>query len=417
MSTPSDTPEYNDELLDYLQLFRGEGFLSPGGADETRRVLDRVQLAGKDVLEIGSGLGGCSLIMGQERGAASVLGLDVEPAVISRARAAVAAAKLDHKIAFRQVEARTSARRLGRLRRRFQQGRHVPHRGQGGAVRRGVPGAQTRWPPGGGAIGSGTRDGEYSEAMQLFVETTGLSFHLDSLDGVRTRLEQAGFVEVEVVNRNAWFREEARREAEMLEGPLAEQVENLRGKEVTDSSNECQRHMIGGARQRRVLSVALLRPKAGLVQEEERIVCGIAGRILAAPGRIGADLVELMDAQSHRGADSTGFAVYGPPRESGYVVRAMGFDRHAMGRDLDDFLHLLREHGSDIVEEATWNDSTDDHYTARLVIDEPRDLARWIREADGLSSRLEISPSAGLWRSSRIPVTPTWWRTSTGCAI
>ena len=52
-----EPPEYNDELLDYLQLFRGEGFLSPGGAEETRRVLDRVDIAGKDVLEIGSGLG------------------------------------------------------------------------------------------------------------------------------------------------------------------------------------------------------------------------------------------------------------------------------------------------------------------------------------------------------------------------
>ena len=44
-------------------------------------------------------------------------------------------------------------------------------------------------------------------------------------------------------------------------------------------------------------------------------MCGIAGRILNAPGRVGNDLVELMDAQEHRGADSTGFAIYGAPRE------------------------------------------------------------------------------------------------------
>ena len=43
-------------------------------------------------------------------------------------------------------------------------------------------------------------------------------------------------------------------------------------------------------------------------------MCGIAGRILTSPGKVGNDLVELMDAQEHRGADSTGFAVYGPPR-------------------------------------------------------------------------------------------------------
>lgn len=32
-------------------------------------------------------------------------------------------------------------------------------------------------------------------------------------------------------------------------------------------------------------------------------MCGIAGRILNAPGNVGHDLVEMMDAQAHRGAD------------------------------------------------------------------------------------------------------------------
>ena len=53
-------------------------------------------------------------------------------------------------------------------------------------------------------------------------------------------------------------------------------------------------------------------------------MCGIAGRILNTPGKIGNDLVELMDAQEHRGADSTGFAVYGAPLDEGYVLRGMG---------------------------------------------------------------------------------------------
>ena len=50
-------------------------------------------------------------------------------------------------------------------------------------------------------------------------------------------------------------------------------------------------------------------------------MCGIAGRILNAPGAVGRDLVALMDAQEHRGADSTGFAVYSTPLDKGYVLR------------------------------------------------------------------------------------------------
>ena len=59
---------------------------------------------------------------------------------------------------------------------------------------------------------------------------------------------------------------------------------------------------------------------------------GIAGRILSEASRFGHDLVELMDAQVHRGADSTGFALYGPRPEAGYVVRAVRFDGSGLGR-------------------------------------------------------------------------------------
>ena len=43
----------------------------------------------------------------------------------------------------------------------------------------------------------------------------------------------------------------------------------------------------------------------------------------------GADLVELMQAQRHRGSDSTGFGMYGQRRDRGYVVRVVADDRTA----------------------------------------------------------------------------------------
>lgn len=119
-------------------------------------------------------------------------------------------------------------------------------------------------------------------------------------------------------------------------------------------------------------------------------MCGIAGRILNAPGQVGRDLVELMDAQEHRGADSTGFAIYGVPRESGYVVRAMGFDRGALGKDLEDFRAILRDHGGDFIDEPTWDDSRDKHYSVRMTVTDPRDLAEWTRSADEICERLEM---------------------------
>lgn len=119
-------------------------------------------------------------------------------------------------------------------------------------------------------------------------------------------------------------------------------------------------------------------------------MCGIAGRILNAPGRVGHDLVELMDAQEHRGADSTGFAIYGEPLESGYILRGMGFDRNRIDADMADFRDVLQAHGADWVSEPTFVTNDEAHYCMRAVISEPKDLARWVGDADRMTDRFEV---------------------------
>jgi len=119
-------------------------------------------------------------------------------------------------------------------------------------------------------------------------------------------------------------------------------------------------------------------------------MCGIAGRILNAPGRVGQDLVELMEAQKHRGADSTGFAVYGVPRETGFVLRGMGFDKASMDADLENFAQVLRDHGSDLLAEPWIVTDSHRHYCFRMEISDPDDMTAWVADADDLSGRIEI---------------------------
>lgn len=119
-------------------------------------------------------------------------------------------------------------------------------------------------------------------------------------------------------------------------------------------------------------------------------MCGIAGRILNTPGQVGNDLVELMDAQEHRGADSTGFAIYGAPLDSGFVLRGMGFDKAGLDRDMADFRDILHAHGADYLEDPTFVTGAEAHYCVRMVISEPQDLGRWVADADGISNRFEI---------------------------
>ena len=119
-------------------------------------------------------------------------------------------------------------------------------------------------------------------------------------------------------------------------------------------------------------------------------MCGIAGRILAAPGKVGKDLVSLMEAQEHRGADSTGFAVYTPTRDTGYVLRGMGFDKTRLDADMDDFTHVLRDNGSDFLADPTIVRGVEGHYCFRAEISDPKDLAAWTSDADTLSDRIEV---------------------------
>jgi glutamate synthase domain-containing protein 1 len=119
-------------------------------------------------------------------------------------------------------------------------------------------------------------------------------------------------------------------------------------------------------------------------------MCGIAGRILSAPGRVGHDLVEIMDAQEHRGADSTGFAIFGAPRDTGYVLRGMGFDKKNLDQDMADFRDVLKTHGSDLLEEPSFITNDAAHYCARMIISDPTNLARWVSDADMISSQFEV---------------------------
>lgn len=119
-------------------------------------------------------------------------------------------------------------------------------------------------------------------------------------------------------------------------------------------------------------------------------MCGIAGRILSAPGPVGRDLVSLMAAQEHRGADSTGFAIYTAPLDRGYKLRGMGFDTSQMESDLALFRDTLQTHGSDFTSDPQIVSDGSKHYCFRLEISDPKDLSAWVKDTDELSGRIEV---------------------------
>jgi len=75
--------QYERQFTEALQFMWGKGFLSPGGPEEVEEMLSGCTLAGRSVLDIGSGLGGVDLLLATAHGAAEVIGIDVEPQLIA----------------------------------------------------------------------------------------------------------------------------------------------------------------------------------------------------------------------------------------------------------------------------------------------------------------------------------------------
>lgn len=96
--------QYAKAFTDALQFMWGKGFLSPGGPEEVAEMVRGIDLRGKLVLDIGSGLGGVDILLVREHGAKEVVGIDVEPQLIDEARHNVQAAGLEDRIRFDLVE-------------------------------------------------------------------------------------------------------------------------------------------------------------------------------------------------------------------------------------------------------------------------------------------------------------------------
>ncbi len=209
--------EYDDNFVHALELVWGEGFLSPGKADEVAKALEGVDISGKSVLDVGSGVGGVDIALVRNHGAGSVLGIDVEQPLTDRAIARAEREGLSDRITYRNVTPGPFPLDDASFDVVFSKDAmiHIPDKPALFAE------VYRVLKPGGFFSGSDWMRGNEEPAtpeLERWLEIVGLTFELESQEQYRAALEEAGFENVTLVDRRDWAREVLRDDYEQLAG-------------------------------------------------------------------------------------------------------------------------------------------------------------------------------------------------------
>ena len=221
------TAVYSDDFIANLELLWGEGFLSPGGAEEIAELFRDVDLSGASVLNFGSGLGTMDRLLARDYGAARVLGIDIEAQLIERATAAARREGLAERVAFQLVapgplpfpeadfDVVTSKDAIIYLEDKkaiYAELLHVLK-------------------PGGRLIVSDWFGGEppFAEETRAWIDASPGHYFLETIENVARMAGSLGFVDIETRDRNAWYRDMTRDELAALMGPKRARLVELVG--------------------------------------------------------------------------------------------------------------------------------------------------------------------------------------------
>ncbi len=249
---------YTGQMIGMLETVWGEGWLSPGGADEVGRVVAGIDFAGKSVLDIGCGVGGADIYLVETQKAGFVTGIDVEDTVLDTARQRAVAKRVKDRTDFIKVTPGPLPFDPDSFDIVFSKDAIVhiadKHTLMKDVFRVLKPGGwftASDW-----LIG---HDDPPSPEMREYILAEGLDFGMASPTRYRDAMEDAGFTDITINSRNDWYRGTARQELTAMSGTLYKPSVEKLGKDfvdhnidiwtkmlvVLDSGEHCPTHVRG----------------------------------------------------------------------------------------------------------------------------------------------------------------------------
>jgi cyclopropane fatty-acyl-phospholipid synthase-like methyltransferase len=233
--------EYHQAMITLLELIWGEGYMAPGGPAKVDELVAGLELRGKDVLDIGSGLGGPACHLAAAHGA-RLTGIDIEPQLVDIANRRARDQGLASRARFvlvepgplpfedRSFDLVLSSGALTQI-----------------ADKAGLLAEALRVLRPGGAM----RNFEWTKATEqlteellYFFKMEGLTYALETPASYARLLGEAGFTDIATRDDTPWYRRGVREEYERMQGELHPRMTELLGRADADHFVEDWRSMV-----------------------------------------------------------------------------------------------------------------------------------------------------------------------------
>jgi len=226
----TDEGEYGQKQIKTLELIWGEGFLSPGGAKEVDLVLNKKLIKGLKVLDIGCGCGGAAFHLINNHEASHVTGVDVEKEVIDRANELKLKLNDQSKVTFEVIDPGPLKFEDNTFNVVFSKDTFLHIKDK---ERLALDLYRILKPGGFLCVSDWMRidDNPPSKNMEEYIELEGLSMEMCSLQRYSSALDEAGFINIQINDRNLWYLELAKKELSDLKTVYREKLNQILGVE------------------------------------------------------------------------------------------------------------------------------------------------------------------------------------------